>query len=694
MKHIYALFLLPILLFSNAWAQTLITLQYGTSNQAADYPVTKTEGFSIKFGDLTKLSPDAIRDILKNTHFTWKSGAANNTKTLQEFIDFVPKLSSGAAVDNGLVSGQGIITFKSLGNLDTKSITLTPALGAGTTPLPISIMFTESLTFDATDFQTGDYSEKYYTDTLKLPNLVVYYPGQFPGMPSHWKVYRNGKPRKAFWYKGTGNTGRSSAVLLIDNFNMAMYTISASNSFVNYTSSLPSIFSTVSTALSTPAVGASKGELSPPPITAKTQSSLITFDNFITLNTYMRQMLLYTKGDFRSRKNALIVWVNKQFPNGINADYQSFIIQNSGGKIVTPPSGGTGTNSTQNPAQAGGGAYQSVIIQNSGGKVVTQATGSSGATPTPVQAGSTTVTPAPGGAGAAATPSATATPPSMTSDDFKTKLFTQYHIIPDSLIKQDVQLYTLIQNTSFTYEYDVIQLQNVDQIQFTVNITPTAGSNGGATNPGIINTVNQTLNIPVLGGLKFDFSTGFYYSSVRNENYALYDPTPATPGTPLSIVKENNFKGGVAGVSGLIHVYYPFVESWVPDLCAGVGTSTALNYSFLAGGGLMFTVAGQNKISISSGYNISSIKTLSNGELDGNGNPVSVPSTTTAISYSSNFKHGWFLSLTYNFGLSKATQSASNSSAAAATPTAGAAATPSAAGATGAASGGTGKGGH
>ncbi len=230
------------------------------------------------------------------------------------------------------------------------------------------------------------------------------------------------------------------------------------------------------------------------------------------------------------------------------------------------------------------------------------------------------------------------------------------NISADSLVKEDIALSEVLKNTSFNYQSNIIQLQNADQLQFTINISPKKDSNGISNNNSSLNIVNQTLNIPIIGGWKFDFSTGFYYSTKKNEMFTLR-PNQTGDTSKSSIIKDANFKGGTAGINALLNAYYRYSDWVTTALSIGAGKSLNLNYSLLLGASVYFNAGGQNKIGVSYGFNFANIKTVSSSQRDDSGAFIPQAKSVTSVNYVNKFVTGRFISLTYTFGLNKSSQS-------------------------------------
>jgi hypothetical protein len=231
-------------------------------------------------------------------------------------------------------------------------------------------------------------------------------------------------------------------------------------------------------------------------------------------------------------------------------------------------------------------------------------------------------------------------------DAFNAGIKNDYNIIPDTLVNQTKRLLQMLINTKYEYRYYVPQIQNADAITFTVNVKPKSGLGG------TVNVVNQQIMVPIRGGLKVDFTTGVYYSTIRNEAYTLKANADSSH---LLIVPEGGTKGTI-GITGLMHVYSR-LGSVTPSFVLGAGKTLDLNYSLLTGIGVLFGT--DNKFAISGGANFSNIKALSNKYLNDDGTKIPLSKSVTDISTYNVTRRAWFISFTYSLGLTKKTQTAS-----------------------------------
>lgn len=242
---------------------------------------------------------------------------------------------------------------------------------------------------------------------------------------------------------------------------------------------------------------------------------------------------------------------------------------------------------------------------------------------------------------------------SVKTPDFNVKEFNkifsanyQLPITPDSIVRETRNLLTLLVSTKFEFQYNVPQLENADKIVFKVSINPKPDTNGS------IHMTDELIEIPIRGGWKMDFSTGFYYSSIKNEQFGLRDVKLGDSVVAKDIVNEQgkNFGKHTAGVNALMHLY-PRMSSFQPALTFGVGKSLDLNYSLLVGASIL--LGRDNHFVISGGLNYSNVKVLSNGNLDDKNSRLRVGKDVTAVNTYNQFKRGGFISITYALSAKK-----------------------------------------
>ena len=219
---------------------------------------------------------------------------------------------------------------------------------------------------------------------------------------------------------------------------------------------------------------------------------------------------------------------------------------------------------------------------------------------------------------------------------------------PDSLVTATQGLVNSLAAMKFEYQYNIPQLQNADEIVFKMEITSQEGQNG------TIHMKNEEIIIPIKGGWKIDFSTGFYYSNFSNGAYSIADTTFIIENDTIDKkqIFTDNSGNGTIGAIALMHVY-PKLGNLKPALSVGIGASTNLNYSFLLGGSLI--LGRKNRIVLSGGYNYSNVKRLAKNYLQVDEKRL-LPQEKTEVSTYNKGKGGFFLSLTYSLGLTKKSQ--------------------------------------
>lgn len=218
-------------------------------------------------------------------------------------------------------------------------------------------------------------------------------------------------------------------------------------------------------------------------------------------------------------------------------------------------------------------------------------------------------------------------------------------ITPDDLVMNTRRLYNSLASIKFHLQYNVPQIKNYDFISFVLNVKPKEGFYGP------LRIVDQEIEIPIHGGYRLDFSTGFYYSNVANQKYSLKNVIEHDTIVRKIIIDDNehiNYNNTI-GIAALLH-FYVRSGSIQPSICLGMGSSLDLNYSLLFGGGLI--LGSKNRVMISGGLNFSSVKRLSNS------NPITEPvhNSVTTINYNDRIVKGGFISVTYSLSGTKVMQ--------------------------------------
>lgn len=215
-----------------------------------------------------------------------------------------------------------------------------------------------------------------------------------------------------------------------------------------------------------------------------------------------------------------------------------------------------------------------------------------------------------------------------------------------NLVTETRNLLYKLNYASFSYTSPTIELENADELIIKLSITPREGV------PKDYDLPEGKIKIPIYGGFKIDFSTGFYYSSLRSKKFGL-KPFTADPTNTDSVKRNEIFEeevgsiSGTFGVTALMHAYRRCKGpvGWAGTL--GVGAAPNLNYSILLGGSVLF--GRKNRLVLSGGANFSSVRALSNAYENVNGSMV-VNESVTEVPLYSRVKFGYFLSLTYNIG--------------------------------------------
>jgi len=140
------------------------------------------------------------------------------------------------------------------------------------------------------------------------------------------------------------------------------------------------------------------------------------------------------------------------------------------------------------------------------------------------------------------------------------------------------------------------------------------------------------------GGLKFDVSSGFFVSNLRDETYGLKTVNTESK----QIVLENNRDMRV-GIGLLAHLHIRSQKKWSTGLTSGFEVNNDAKIGFLAGGSLLFGY--DRKFIKSGGAAFGKVKRISNLYKVGE----NVPSSVNEVPTVEIWKAGWFVALTYNF---------------------------------------------
>lgn len=237
-------------------------------------------------------------------------------------------------------------------------------------------------------------------------------------------------------------------------------------------------------------------------------------------------------------------------------------------------------------------------------------------------------------------------------DKVSNYLYVNHDKIDSSDFVNAMVTFTKFRNYSFRYAYLIPQVQNKDEVVYTLNIHPKDSTQSTG-----IRVTNEQIHIPVRGGFKIDGSVGVFYSSLANQQYyarpdSFY--TLAHNGHDSVLTKGNrvlptqkNFLGEF-GAMALVH-FYPRLSRIVNvAFTGGVGVTFDKSPSprGLVGGSIMFGKS--NRLAISGGAVLGPVQVLK-----------SQFASPALYSQSSDFTEtrvrvGGFLSLSYNFNFSTA----------------------------------------
>ena len=140
------------------------------------------------------------------------------------------------------------------------------------------------------------------------------------------------------------------------------------------------------------------------------------------------------------------------------------------------------------------------------------------------------------------------------------------------------------------------------------------------------------------GGIKFDVSSGFFWTNLKDEIYVLQKVSD----TENQIICENNGEGRI-GIGLLTHLHSR-TSSWF-NYGANIGfeLNNDSKVSYLAGLSLIFGY--DRKLLLNGGLAISKINVISNLYQD----KGLIPNNITSIPLVNIWKAGYFIGMTYNF---------------------------------------------
>lgn len=153
------------------------------------------------------------------------------------------------------------------------------------------------------------------------------------------------------------------------------------------------------------------------------------------------------------------------------------------------------------------------------------------------------------------------------------------------------------------FNYNIPQIQNVDQYIFTLSVLPKAGVKSHT----IVD--RQPITINTVGGVKFDFSSGLFVTKLRDQRFSLrpdssiisnsYGGDSLVFNKRNQILQLNDEKKLDFGIAALMH-FYPRVTTYINfGLTLGAGVSIGPNPAirYLGGGSLLFGKSGRLGVS-------------------------------------------------------------------------------------------------
>ncbi|MFI5405626.1 MAG: hypothetical protein ACHQ1D_03845 [Nitrososphaerales archaeon] len=208
---------------------------------------------------------------------------------------------------------------------------------------------------------------------------------------------------------------------------------------------------------------------------------------------------------------------------------------------------------------------------------------------------------------------------------------------PDTMIMIITNNLFKIMNIKFRYQYNIPQIRDCDKLIFKLNIKPKTEGNGS------IYVHNQEIEIPIYRGWRMDFTSGFYYSSVRNESYGLRPVYMNDTIVAKEIIENVDISSSTFGATAQMHLYrrIPGIQ---PTFNFGVGIGLNLNYSILLGAGIM--IGENNRFALSGGFNFANIKVLPTQYKEGDSFIIQ-PASIDELDYANSIKVGGFIALTY-----------------------------------------------
>lgn len=192
-----------------------------------------------------------------------------------------------------------------------------------------------------------------------------------------------------------------------------------------------------------------------------------------------------------------------------------------------------------------------------------------------------------------------------------------------------VSLYEKIQNEKYEVFTKAHQLLE-DIVTLTPKLLDAKGKEVYSFNPLQIKTKHKW---------KVNFSSGYLLSFKGDDSFSYKKDTSGIIGVKESEKNEVNHALG-----GLIHAYFDCADGFQPALSAGLSVNSNGNLGFYSGLSFLFTE--KNRLVLSMGYSLTSVKTLDRSNLDTDLKFVNT--NDIDIKYNDVYKGGFFIGLTYN----------------------------------------------
>ncbi len=215
-------------------------------------------------------------------------------------------------------------------------------------------------------------------------------------------------------------------------------------------------------------------------------------------------------------------------------------------------------------------------------------------------------------------------------------------------------VYNGFYNMNFSFTYNVPQVQNKDEIYFTLDIKPKAGINQG------LFIKNEEIHLPIRGGFKIDGSIGLFWDNFRNVNYSYKPETQIIASNDTvhgyRVIGQNNNVRGEFGALALSHFYFR--------------TGTGFNLGLSGGAGLTFASTPRPRYFLGGSFLFgkSSRAVLTTGIVFGETTQFKpyvnynsfVPTNNDSDNTYKRLDSGLFISFTYNLPFTKSKQSTGN----------------------------------